>query len=104
MPIRMSCCIRSVEAPARSVGTLSIERLSRTSAPVRARRSSHIEKSPRTTRPPTIRNGTTEKPNGVISWPAITGVPSGLTQPHSLLLRIPKTASPNPIADNAAPT
>ena len=54
--------------------------------------------------PPTIRNGTIEKPNGVISWPPIVGAAIGVIQPQLELLRIPKTSRPRPIADRAAPT
>ena len=39
-------------------------------------------------RPPRIRNGTTEKPSGVISRPLIVGAPCGWIQPQVLLWRI----------------
>ena len=54
--------------------------------------------------PPTIRNGTSEKPRGVISVPPIVGASSGTSQPHLLLWRMPKTIRPRPVADSAAPT
>ena len=43
-----------------------------------------------------MKNGTAEKPNGVISSPPIVSAPRGSIQPHSLLLRMPNTASPRP--------
>ena len=36
-----------------------------------------------------MKNGTAEKPNGVISVPPMVNAPSGRIHPHELLLRIP---------------
>jgi hypothetical protein len=51
-----------------------------------------------------MKNGTAEKPNGVISVSPIVRAPRGSITPHWLLLRIPYTANPSPNADNATPT
>ena len=45
-------------------------------------------------------NGTTEKPNGVISCPAIVSAPFGASQPKVLLFSTPRTISPSPRADS----
>ena len=58
---------------------------------------------PSTTNPATIKNGTIEKPSGVIWCPLIDGAASGVIQPHVLLFRIPNTISANASADSAAP-
>ena len=50
-----------------------------------------------------MKNGTAEKPSGVISSPPIVSAPSGSIQPHELLLRMPNTASPSPSDDSATP-
>ncbi len=50
-----------------------------------------------------IRNGTSENPSGVISWPLIVGAAIGLIQPQVLLLRIPNTIMPSATAESAAP-
>src|SRR4051812_43427920 len=39
--------------------------------------------------PPRMKNGTAEKPNGVISSPPIVSAPRGSIRPHSLLFRMP---------------
>ena len=62
--------------------------------PSRSRRSSQVVKQPRTTKPPTIRNGTSENPNGVTSCPLTVSASIGLIQPHVLLFRIPNTIRP----------
>jgi hypothetical protein len=51
-----------------------------------------------------MKNGTAEKPNGVISVPPIVRAPRGSISPHWLLLRIPKTARPSPSAESPTPT
>ena len=83
---------------------LSSARSSSVSWPSRSRRSSQMLKNQRSKTPPTIRNGTSEKPNGVISLPPIVGASIGCSQPHLLLWRIPKTIRPRPAAESAAPT
>ena len=45
MPSRISCCISSVDSPARSCSIFSSERSSSVSRPARSRRSSHITKA-----------------------------------------------------------
>ena len=51
-----------------------------------------------------IRNGTAEKPNGVISSPPIVSAPRGSISPHSLLLRMAKTTRPRPADESSTPT
>ena len=62
-----SCCIMSVDAPARSSGIFSSESCSSASSFRRARRASQSENRQRMPTPPRIMKSTTEKPNGVIS-------------------------------------
>ena len=53
--------------------------------------------------PPTMRNGTSENPRGVMSLPPMLGASRGCNQPHELLWRMPKTIRPNPPAERTAP-
>ena len=103
VPITISCCAESEDSPPRSVSIFSSARLRSVLRPSRSRRSSHARKQPRTTKPPTIRNGTSENPNGVISCPLIVGASIGLIQPQVLLFRIPNTIRPSATAESAAP-
>ena len=103
MPITISCCAESEDSPPRSVLIFSSARLRSVLRPSRSRRSSQARKQPRTTKPPTIRNGTSEKPSGVISCPLIVGASIGLIQPQVLLFRIPNTISASATAESAAP-
>ena len=103
VPITINCCAASEASPARSVSIFSSARLRSVLLPSRSRRSSHAKKQPSTTRPPMIRNGTTENPSGVILCPLIDGAATGLIQPQVLLFRIPNTIRPNATAESAAP-
>jgi hypothetical protein len=93
----------NVVRPARRDVIRRRARSSRVSSPVRSRRSSHAAKAPSSAPPARIKNGTTENPNGVISSPPTVIAPRGSIRPHSLLFRIPNTASPRPAADSATP-
>ena len=104
MPITINCWAHSADSPPRSVSILSSARLRSVVLPSRSRRSSHARKHPTAMMPPTIRNGTSENPSGVISCPPIVGAAIGLIQPQVLLFRIPNTISPSAIAERAAPT
>ena len=103
VPITISCCAASELSPPRSGSILSRARFSSVLLPSRSRRSSHAKKQPSTTRPPMIRNGTTENPSGLIACPLIVGTATGLIQPQVLLFRIPNTIRPNATAESAAP-
>ena len=103
VPITTSCCAASDASPPRSGSIFSSARLRSVLLPNSSRRSSHSKNRPSTTRPPMIRNGTSENPSGVILCPSITGASTGLIQPQVLLFRIPNTMRPNAAAESAAP-
>ena len=71
--------------------------------PSRSRRSSHMPKNQSSKTPPTIRNGTTEKPSGVISLPPIVGASMGCTQPQ-VCFEDAEDDQAQPAAERAAPT
>ena len=104
VPMRTSCWPSSVESPARSCAIRSSVVSSSWSWPRRARRCSQATNPHSSARPARTRNGTGEKPSGVISVPLISGGLRGWTKPQTLLRRIANTSRPRPAEESATPT
>ena len=97
-PIRMRFCEKRPIRPARSGGIFTRSRWTSGSLPVASRRRCHHTKAHRSTAPPAMTNGVSDRPNGV------TGESLGAIRPHVLDCRIPRTTAPRPAAARIEPT